>query len=370
MYNIWIGLSKGESKLSLPSLKIGQITAKYPIIQGGMGVGISGARLAAAVSEGGGIGVIAAVALGVTSPHFRRPSDYFEANKKALRDEIRRAFSLTKKGNIGVNCMVAVTDYEAMVRVSLEEGVKLIISGAGLPLSLPEYAKDYPDAALVPIVSSVKAAEIIIKRWEKKYGRVPDGFVVEAPSTAGGHLGAVHEEVDKEEYTLEYVIPRLKEILTGKYGLDIPVIAAGGIWDAADIRRMLSMGADGVQMATRFVCTFECDAPDSFKEMYLRADESDVVLIKSPVGLPGRGVRNPFVDNIEGGAGEKNGCFVNCLVRCSFRESGEGFCIARALIKAKEGKVEEGLVFAGKNVSRCDEILTVEELMKKLVAEE
>ncbi|RMG60417.1 MAG: nitronate monooxygenase [Deltaproteobacteria bacterium] len=355
--------------MPLPELHIGGLKAPIPIIQGGMGVGISGARLASAVSNAGGIGVIAAVALGITSPYFKKPSDYFEANVKALRDEIRKAFSLSRTGNIGVNCMVAITDYEAMVRTSLEEGVKLIISGAGLPLSLPEFARDYPDVALVPIVSSVKAAELIFRRWEKRYGRIPDAFVVEAPGAAGGHLGAGHGEVDDEEYTLEKVVPEMVRTFREKYGVDIPVIAAGGIWSGEDVRKALDLGASGVQMATRFVCTVECDAPDAFKQAYLDARPEDVVLVKSPVGLPGRGVRNPFSESLERGDEQEKGCFVNCLVKCSFREKGEGFCIARALVRAKEGDAKGGLIFAGKNVSRCSEILTVEELMKRIVEE-
>ncbi len=357
--------------MSLPELKIGKIRSKYPIIQGGMGVGISTYGLSSAVSEAGGIGIIASVALGLNSRHYNGPGSYREANMKALGEILDRALSLSSVGNIGTNCMVAITDYENMVRTSLEKGAKLIISGAGLPLQLPGYARDFPGVALVPLVSSVKAAALIYRRWEKKYGRVPDGFVVETPNDAGGHLGASFGEVGKDDYSLERVVPALKEMLLNDFGNDIPVIAAGGIWDRGDIDKILSLGADGVQMATRFVCTEECDAPIEFKRMYLKAHKDDVVLIKSPVGLPGRAIRNEFVEKIENDTLESDGkCFVNCLVKCSYRDAGEEFCIARALVNARMGHTREGIVFAGSNAKKCDEIITVKQLFRELTGEE
>ncbi len=357
--------------MSLPELKIGKVRSKYPIIQGGMGIGISRSRLSSAVSEAGGIGIVASVALGIHSKHYNGPGSYREANMRALGDELERAFDLTSLGNVGTNCMVALTDYENMVRTSMEKGARLIISGAGLPLKLPEYGRDYPDVALVPIVSSVKAAVLIFRKWEKSYGRVPDGYVVETPNSAGGHLGANFEQVGKESYSLERVIPGIKEIFLGEVGIDIPVIAAGGIWDREDILKMLSFGADGVQMATRFVCTEECDAPFSFKSMYLNAEKGDVVLVKSPVGLPGRAIQNEFVRLAEKGKVNTDGkCTYNCLARCSFRDAKEGFCIARALVNSQKGLTEEGIVFAGSNAMKCDEIISVKQLFRELTGEE
>lgn len=357
--------------MSLPPLKIGSVTSRFPIIQGGMGVGISRSRLSAAVSEAGGIGVIASVALGINSPFYHGPASYREANMKALGSDITDALARSPVGNIGTNCMVAITDFENMVRTSLEKGAKLIISGAGLPMKLPEFAKDFPEVALVPIVSSVKAAKLIYKRWVKRHGKVPDGFVVETPNYAGGHLGAVHSEVGKEEYLLERVIPDLKEYIVKVIKEKIPIIAAGGIWDRKDIDGMMSLGADGVQMSTRFVCTVECDAPDSFKQAYLDAGEDDVVLVKSPVGLPGRGVRNPFVRQLEEGTHNGDGkCFVNCLIHCSYRDRGEGFCIAKSLAESQRGDAVGGLIFSGSNVPRCTEITTVKEIFQELTGED
>ena len=356
--------------MSLPGLKIGNVTSKYPIIQGGMGVGISLSNLSSAVSEAGGIGIIASVALGINSRFFTGPPSYREANKQALADELSKAFALSDKGNIGTNCMVALTDFENMVRTSLESGARLIISGAGLPMILPEYARDFPDVALVPIVSSKKAAKLIFRRWEKNYKRIPDALVVETPNYAGGHLGSVRSGVGKEEFLLERVIPELREYLNVEMGINIPVIAAGGIWDRDDIDRMISIGADGVQMATRFICTYECDAPDEFKNAILKAGEADVVLVDSPVGLPGRGVRNDFVRSLEEGTFQGDGkCFVNCLRRCSYRDRGEGFCIATALINAQKGDLREGLVFSGSNVGRCIRMVSVRDVFRELTGE-
>ncbi|MHB1295762.1 MAG: NAD(P)H-dependent flavin oxidoreductase [Anaerolineae bacterium] len=356
--------------MNLPRLRIGRIEARYPIIQGGMGVGVSVGRLSAAVSEAGGIGIIATVALGPSSRHFTGPASYRSSNMLALRDALDLARTASPVGNIGTNCMVAITDYENMVRTSLEGGARLIISGAGLPLALPEYAADYPDVALVPIVSSAKAAGLIVRRWQKTHGRLPDAFVVETPNEAGGHLGASYEQVGLPEYALETVVPQLKELLQGQFGLDIPVIAAGGIWDRADIDRMLALGADGVQMSTRFVCTAECDAPEVFKQVYLDARPEDVTLIKSPVGLPGRGVRTPLVDALEAGVLQGDGrCWVNCLTKCSYRDEGTGFCIAQALTSAKAGDREHGLFFSGSNVHRCQRMTTVREIFAELTGD-
>jgi len=263
--------------------------------------------------------------------------------------------------------MVALTDYETNVRAAVEGGVNVVISGAGLPLRLPEYTKDFPDVALVPIISSAKAASLITRRWEKHCGRSPDGFVVETPATAGGHLGAATmEQVYDPALSLEAALPDTVRFVAEEMKSDIPVIAAGGVWDRADMERMFELGAKGVQMGTRFGCTVEGDAPDRFKQAYIEAKEEDVVLIHSPAGLPGRAIKNPFVAKYLAGKAESGECFVNCLNHCRLRKTGETFCIARALIDAFSGNWESGLFFCGSNVVKAHKMETVEEIINEL----
>ncbi len=349
----------------LPVLTIGRHTPRYPLIQGGMGIRISASRLAGAVAKAGGIGTIASVGLGLGSRHFNG-RNYFESNKLALADELATARAAAPDGIIAVNCIVALTDYEDMVRTAAEHGAQVIISGAGLPMQLPEYTKDHPGVALVPIVSSVKAARLIIKKWEKSFGRLPDAFVVEAPGMAGGHLGARTEEVFSEELTLDKVVPELALFLSEEVKADIPVIAAGGIWSREDMMHAFGLGARGVQMGTRFVCTHECDAPEAFKHMYINATPEDVVLVKSPVGLPGRAIRNPFSDRLACGSPEGHKCRYNCIKHCSFRADKTGFCISTALSAAQAGSVDDGLIFSGSNSARCRDIVPVADIMEDL----
>ncbi len=343
-------------------LTIGKKKINIPVIQGGMGIGVSRSGLAGAVAKNGGAGVIASVALGLISPYFKKKSDYFEANKLALRDEIRKAREIAGNGVIGVNCMVAITDYEEMVRVSVENGADIIISGAGLPTSLPALTKGYPDVALVPIVSSVKAAQVIVKKWERSYGRIPDAIIYEHPKYAGGHLGASHDELDHPKYDFQTVIPDLVEAVK-PFG-NVPIIAAGGIWDAADIKMVMALGASGVQMASRFVCTYECDAAIEFKEVYLSAEDEDLTIVHSPVGLPGRAINTAFMKS--GKKVKGKGCMANCLKVCAKRDTGEDFCIALALKKAVMGDLKNGLFFAGTNASKSSKMVSVAELMKEL----
>lgn len=343
-------------------LAIGKKNIKVPIIQGGMGIGVSRSGLAGAVAKNGGVGVIASVALGLISPYFKKKSDYYEANKLALRDEIKKARVIAGSGIIGVNCMVAITDYEDMVRVSVENGADMIISGAGLPTSLPGLTREYPDVALVPIVSSVKAAQVIIKKWEKSYSRIPDAIIYEHPKYAGGHLGASHDELDHPKYDFQSVIPDL--VAAVKPFGQIPVIAAGGIWNAGDIQTVIALGASGVQMASRFVCTYECDADIKFKEIYISAGEEDLAIVHSPVGLPGRAISTAFMKAEKKAKGK--GCMANCLKVCAKRDTGEDFCIALALKKAVSGDVKNGLFFAGTNAPRSSKMVSVAELMSEL----
>ncbi|CAN1208671.1 Nitronate monooxygenase domain-containing protein [Tumidithrix helvetica PCC 7403] len=362
---------------SLPSLQIGKHTARYPIIQGGMGIRISGANLAAAVANSGGIGIVSAVALGLNSPYFdihqsnvgKRKEQYFEANRLALIDELKKARTLSPTGILGINAMVVARDYETLVRTAVEQGVNLIISGAGLPLQLPEYTKNYPDVALVPIISSARAARILCRKWERQYGRLPDALVVENPNTAGGHLGAKSEEVGDPSFDLETVIPELVRYLQEEVGQSIPVIAAGGVWDRADIDRMLALGASGVQLGTRFITTDECDADIRYKEFHLHARPEDVVIISSPVGLPGRALRNTFVDKaIAGSPDLEKRCLASCLHACKCRDEQKYYCIVQALDKAARGDIENGLIFSGSNAGRAQRIVPVAELMAELVA--
>lgn len=360
----------------LPSLQIGQHIARYPIIQGGMGIRISGAHLAAAVANAGGIGIISAVGLGLNSPYFditqsngrKRREQFFEANRLALIDEIQTARALSPEGILGINVMVAAQDYETLVRTAAEQGIDLIISGAGLPMQLPEYTATYPEVALVPIVSSTRAARIICRKWERQYGRLPDALVVENPNSAGGHLGAKLEELGDRALDAEQVIPELVAYLQQEVNQLIPVIAAGGVWNRQDIDRMLGLGASGVQIGTRFITTDECDANIRYKEFHLRARPEDVVIVPSPVGLPGRALRNTFVEKVLVDSPDlEKRCLFNCLHACKCREEQQYFCIVQVLDKAARGDIENGLVFSGSNAGRAERIVSVAELMAELV---
>lgn len=349
----------------MPRLSIGDISVPVPIIQGGMGVGISLSGLAAAVANAGGIGIIATADIGWDEPDFTKNSR--EANKRALRRHIREARSRTK-GVIGVNIMVALQNYDDMVEVSVEEGVDIIISGAGLPFSLPKLVEGRKAPKLVPIVSSARAAQIICKKWQRQ-GRLPDAVVVEGP-LAGGHLGFKPEQIDDPSHSLEQLIPEVVEAMRpfeDEAGRPIPVIAAGGIYTGADICAIMRLGAAGVQMGTRFVATHECDAAPEFKQAYLDSREEDIRIIKSPVGLPGRAIRNVFLDEVEQGGRRPKGCIYRCVHGCDFRTAP--FCISEALIDAKKGDVRSGLIFSGHNAYRLDKIVSVAELVDELSRE-
>ncbi|MCL5104243.1 MAG: nitronate monooxygenase family protein [Armatimonadetes bacterium] len=343
----------------LPALRIADLEINPPIIQGGMGVRVSGARLAAAVANEGCAGVIASVGLGrfEDSPG----SQFVKLNDDALRSEIRRARSLSK-GIIGVNVMVALSNYENLIQVAAEEKVDFIVSGAGLPLELPGLVEDR-GIKLIPIVSSARALRIICSKW-KKYDRMPDAVILEGPR-AGGHLGFKHDDLDQDgQSTLEDLLVETVE-LANTYDPPIPVIAAGGVYDGADIVRMLELGASGVQMATRFVCTEECDVDDRFKAAYVNASANDVTIIHSPVGMPARVIRNAFVDRISRGETMPFRCEYRCLKTCD--PSTAPYCIAKVLANASKGIMEESFAFAGSNAPRCTEIVTVKELIKQLV---
>lgn len=360
-----------SGKTSLPSLTIGKYTTQYPIIQGGMGIRISASKLASAVANAGGIGVVSTVALGLDSPYYNKEGatskDYFKANILALQDELRMARQNAPSGVIGVNCMVAISDYEDMVRTSAASGANIIFSGAGLPFGLPELVKDHPDVAIVPIISSVKAASIIIRKWEKVHKRMPDAFVVETPNSAGGHLGAKPDEISSEEYRHDKVIPELLEYLENDVHLKIPVVAAGGIFTHEDILSVMKLGTHGVQLGSRFVCTYECDASEKYKELFMNARKEDIVIVKSPVGMPGRAIRSEFTERFEKGLDVDDKCFAKCLRHCACRDRRETYCIASVLDKAQRGNLAEGLFFAGSNAWRIKKIVSVKDLMDELV---
>jgi nitronate monooxygenase len=335
-----------------------------------MGVKISGARLAGAVAANGGIGTIASVGLACDHPRYDGGANYFDVNEIAMADALKSAREAAPDGVIAVNCMTALTDYDRQVRSACEAGVDVIISGAGLPMKLPEYTKNFPDVAIVPIVSSVKAADLIVRKWGKQYGRLPDAIVVETPLHAGGHLGATKmEHVTDPEFSLDRVVPELVKYLADVVKADVPVVAAGGIWDRSDMERAFGLGARGVQMGTRFVCTSECDAADRFKQAYIESTSDDVALIMSPVGIPGRALKNPFVKRYISDDVESKPCLAACLSHCKYLENGTTFCIAQALVDAYEGEWETGLFFVGSNVERCSKIETVAEIFGDLVGE-
>ena len=346
-------------------LKIGSHSPRFPLIQGGMGVRVSAGNLAGHVARCGGIGLVATAGLGLNSNHYDG-HNFFTADPLALKDELRKAYAIAPEGIVGTNCMVAVTNYESMVRASCEGGAKLIVSGAGLPLNLPELTVDFPEVALVPIVSSVKAAELIARKWHKGYGRLPDAVVVEDPDTAGGHLGEKMEIIGNGDYDQYGTVRGVKEYFRQSWQADIPVIAAGGIWDRADLLQALEQGADGVQMASRFVCTEECDAAAAFKQAYIDCTPEDIGLIMSPAGLPGRAIRRNIEQVRQRDVDLELTCPSGCLKRCTYKTGQERFCIVHALDRAQRGDTETGLIFCGTNAWKADHITTVREIFDEL----
>ncbi|MEN8906597.1 MAG: nitronate monooxygenase [Clostridiales bacterium] len=347
-------------------LSMGNLKAKIPIIQGGMGIGISLSGLASAVANEGGIGVISAAGIGLFEKDSN--SNYLEANIRALKNEIRKARELTK-GILGVNIMVALSDFEELVKTSIEEGIDVIFSGAGLPLNLPKFLTKSSKTKLVPIVSSARAAALITKKWMTKYDYAPDAIVVEGP-LAGGHLGFKEEEIEDEKFKLEHIVKdvmeKIKSLEVSKVK-NIPVIAAGGIFNGKDIKKFIDMGVDGVQMATRFVTTKECDASIDFKNSYINCDKEDIGIIKSPVGMPGRAIINNYLKDVNNGIKKPYSCPYHCIVTCNYKDSA--YCIALSLKNAKLGKLTHGFAFAGENTYKTDEIITVKELINKLEVE-
>lgn len=350
----------------MKALKIGELVARLPIVQGGMGVGVSLSGLASAVANQGGIGVISAAGLGVIYRDYSR--DYNKASIFGLREELRKARAATK-GIIGVNVMVAMSNFADMVKTAVAEKADIIFSGAGLPLSLPALRPEGSRTRLAPIVSSARAVKLICRKWMSQYGVLPDAVVVEGPK-AGGHLGYTPEQIADPEFSLGNTVPQVVEQVSefeGKYGVRIPVIAGGGIYSGADIYDILEKGASGVQMGTRFVATTECDAAESFKQAYVAASRSDIEIIESPVGMPGRALHNSFLERVKAGLTHPKNCPFDCIKTCDTVHSP--YCIMLALYNAFKGNLKNGYVFAGANAWRIGKIQSVKSLVAELCQE-
>lgn len=352
------------------TLRIGNIEARLPIVQGGMGVAISLSGLAAAVANEGGIGVISAALIGMREPDYRKNNR--EANKRALRNEIKKARSLTQ-GLLGVNIMMALTDHEDLVKVAVDEKIDLIILGAGLPLKIPaiiaEAGYANHNTKLAVKVSSAKAAKLIFQYWSNKYQMIPDAVVVEGP-LAGGHLGFKKEELNGNMVPLHKLIIETVEevrVFEKAYGKEVPVIAAGGIYNGKEMYDIMQAGAKAVKLGTRFVTTHECDASLAFKEAYLASKKEDITIIDSPVGLPGRVIKTSFVEQIQQGKTKPFNCGWHCLTSCDFKKAP--YCIAQALFNAANGNMDEGFAFSGTNAYKATKIQHVSEVFTELIEE-
>lgn len=354
----------------LPQLKIGDLIAKIPIIQGGMGVGVSLAKLAAAVANEGGIGVISSIGLGALKPN--NGMNFKDANAFALKEEIREARKLSK-GILGVNIMVAISDYDDLLRAAFEEEIDIVFLGAGLPIKLPstmslEYLQNAKTKIGI-IVSSGRAAKLVLNHWAEHFKRIPDVIVVEGPK-AGGHLGFKPDQIFDPKFSLEEILPQVVAAVSeieSKYDKCIPVIAGGGIYSGDQIYKIMDLGASGVQMGTRFVATDECDAGEAFKQTYVDCKEEDIVIINSPVGLPGRAIVNPFLESVARNEKMPFSCPWKCLKTCDYHTAP--YCIALALTNARKGIFDAGYAFAGANAFLVDKISSVKEVINAIVQE-
>ncbi len=343
---------------------IGSKEIKTPILQGGMGVGVSLSGLASAVAEQGGVGIISCAGLGLL--YKETPGDYLKNCISGLKQELRKSRDLTK-GVIGVNIMVALSNYADMVRTSIAEKADIIFSGAGLPLDLPSFLKSDSKTMLVPIVSSARAAKLICSKWLANYNYLPDAIVVEGPK-AGGHLGFKREQIEDEHYALETILPEVVEIANSFKDIkNIPVIGAGGITTGKDIKRILDLGASGVQLGSAFVTTHECDAADEFKESFIKSKKEDITIIDSPVGLPGRAISGEFIKRVAAGLTKPKSCPFNCIRTCDYTKSP--YCIIKALYHAAKGNLTKGYTFAGANSFLSEKICSVKELIDRLKQE-
>lgn len=356
----------GECRMNCKPLVIGDLTAKIPVVQGGMGVGISLHRLAGAVAAEGGVGIISTAQIGFKDPEFDR--NPLKANLKAIGEQILKARNIAPKGIIGVNIMVATKNYEEYVKAAVKAGVDLIISGAGLPVTLPEFVEK-SRTKIAPIVSSLKSASVICKLWDRKYHKAPDMVVIEGPR-AGGHLGFTVEQLEHiDEMDFDGEIRSIIALVSEygeKYNKHIPVVVAGGIYDRSDMDHYLELGADGVQVATRFVTTYECDADMDYKMSYINAKKEDIKIVKSPVGMPGRAIMNPFMEKTKLERVPAAKCR-QCLAHCNPAEIP--YCITDALINAAKGDVENALLFCGENAYKAETLEHVSDIMKEFSCE-
>src|SRR5664279_4207882 len=364
--DILISIPLTKLKNRMKGLRIGNLALAVPIIQGGMGVGISLSGLASAVANEGGAGVISSAGLGLLYKEFS--SDFLEASIYGLKEEIRKTREKTL-GVIGVNVMVAMTNFTDMIKTAISERVDLITAGAGLPLDLPAFLNKDSNTKLIPIVSSARAAKIICEKWKANYDYLPDAVIVEGPK-AGGHLGFKEDQIFDNDYCLEKLVPEIVaelKIFEEKYHKKIPLIAAGGIYTGEDIHNILALGASGVQMGTRFVTTDECDASAAFKQAYINALSSDIEIIKSPVGMPGRAILSNFITKVREGKKQPKKCPFKCIKTCDISKSP--YCIIIALINALKGNFENGYAFAGANAFRATKITSVREIFQSLLKE-
>lgn len=349
----------------MKKLNIGGLTPKLPIIQGGMGICVSLSGLASAVANEGGIGVISAVGIGMLEPNYRRK--FRESNKIALRKEIRKAREKSD-GVIGVNIMMAITDFDDLLKIALEENVDVVFIGAGLFLKKPELPEGC-NTKFIPKVSSARAARLIFNYWAEKYNRVPDGVVVEGPK-CGGHVGFKKNELLEEQKPLSILIEETVAALKPfekQFNIELPVIAAGGIYTGTDMYEIMEAGASAVKMGTRFVTTNECDVSEAFKQTYLNASSNDITLIDSPVGLPGRVITNPFVRKIQAGQTMPVNCPWKCLKTCDYKKAP--FCIATALFNAAQGNLDEGFSFAGSKAYLAEKLMSVKDTINEIMQE-
>lgn len=345
--------------MKVKELNIGDLCARIPVVQGGMGVGVSLSGLAGAVAAAGGVGVISTAQIGFRDPEFKE--NPIETNLKVIGEEIAKARKIANGGILGVNIMVATRRYEDYVKAAVAAGIDLIISGAGLPMTLPALVEG-TTTKIAPIVSSVKSLCVITKYWMKKYSRKPDMVVIEGPE-AGGHLGFSREELDN--YTKESYDEEIKAILSMTKEMEVPTVVAGGVYTREDMEHYLAMGASGVQLATRFVTTKECDASDAYKQAYINAKKEDIEIVSSPVGMPGRAIHNAFLDKVNAGERFMRGCR-QCIITC--KPATAPYCITEALINAVEGRLDEGLIFCGSNAYRADHIETVADIMEEFAS--
>ncbi|MDR1013247.1 MAG: nitronate monooxygenase [Lactobacillales bacterium] len=351
--------------MSFNPLKIGELTVKIPIIQGGMGIGISLHRLAGAVAKKGGIGILSTAQIGYQRADFEKNT--IRENLLAIKEQFAKAKKIAKGGIVGFNVMVAQFGYEKIIKRCVEVGADVIISGAGLPVNLPELVRG-SRTKIAPIISSSKGAKVLLKTWSRRYNRTADFIVIEGP-LAGGHLGFKHEEIKAAIDNIDEEVKKIVKIANEyaqTFSTKVPVIFAGGVYTKEDIKHYLSLGCSGVQMATRFVGTIECDAPEDFKKRYLYASKDDVEIIKSPVGMPGRAIKNHFSSMIKTQKISIKKCR-NCLSTKLCNRKDIPFCISEALLNAVTHQTEDALLFAGANVYRVNEITTVKKIIDELI---